>query len=252
MEFSFFFFVIFFFTGLCAGFVDSIAGGGGLIAVPVLLACGIPPHLALGTNKLQSSFGSSTAAFNYGRLGLIDFNEIYLPVIFTAIGAFIGTTVIKMLSAEALIKIVPVLLTVVLIYTVISPKIGEDESDAKIGKNAFFIVAGLSLGFYDGFIGPGTGSFWTIAMIIFLGFQLKKATALTKVVNFTSNIVALGLFISGGYVLFGVGLIMGVGQIIGALIGSKLVVVRNVAFVRNFFITVVGLTLAKIIWDVYF
>jgi uncharacterized protein len=252
MEFSTAYWVLFFFTGLSAGFVDSIAGGGGLIAVPVLLAAGVPPHLALGTNKLQSSFGSSTAAFNYGRLGLINFSEIYLPVIFTAIGASIGTTVIKMLSAEVLIKVVPILLATVFLYSIISPKIGEEECNAKIEKNLFFVIAGLALGFYDGFIGPGTGSFWTISMVVFLGFQLKKATALTKVVNFTSNIVALGLFIAGGYVLFGVGLIMGAGQIIGALIGSKLVVVRNVGFVRNFFVTVVGLTLAKIIWDTYF
>jgi len=109
----------------------------------------------------------------------------------------------------------------------------------------------LSLGFYDGFFGPGTGSFWTIGLVIFLGFGLKKATAFTKVTNFTSNFVALIFFLIGGKVLFGVGLIMGLGQVLGALIGSRLVIIRNVSFVRTFFICVVAATLIKLAYTTY-
>lgn len=238
--------------GFLAGFVDSIAGGGGIISLPVLLSVGIPPHQALGTNKLQSSFGSFTAAVNYTRKGLVDFKIILPGILFTAIGAGLGTITIQLLSAAFLKHVIPLLLAAVFFYTLFSPDMGSRESAPKMTARLFYLLIGLILGFYDGFFGPGTGSFWTLLFVLLLGLDLKKATAHTKITNFTSNIVALSMFIMGGKVLFLAGFIMGCGQMVGAYAGSRLVIRSGVGFVRVFFLTVVAVTVARLFYVTYF
>lgn len=238
--------LILFITALTAGFVDSIAGGGGLITVPVLLAVGIPPHLALGTNKVQSSFGSSTAAIRYARSGLIVKEQIVTGVVFTLAGAALGTVLVQIIPAEFLGKIIPFILLSVFFYTLLSPNLGHKQRDARVKKSLFYKVAGLTLGFYDGFFGPGTGSFWTIALISFLGYDMKGATATTKITNFTSNLVALTVFIIGGKILLLPGLIMGAGQVCGAWAGSHLVINKGTRFIRIFFLTIVALTILRL------
>jgi len=242
---------LFFLTGIFAGFIDSIAGGGGIITVPVLLSFGIPPHTALGTNKLQSSFGSFTAALNYKQKGLISFSEIKTAIVFTGAGAFAGTTTIQFLSAGFLNVLIPVFLCIIFLYTIFSPDLGIKTGKPRMDKNIFYVLAGLIMGFYDGFFGPGTGSFWVIGIVTLLGLDLKKATAFTKFTNFTSNFVALIFFVMGQKVLFLVGICMGSGQIIGAFAGSKLVIKKNTGFVRFFFILVVGVTILKLICSLY-
>lgn len=237
--------------GLCAGFVDSIAGGGGMIALPVLLTAGLPPHLALGTNKLQSSFGSLTATINYTRKGLVRPREMVWGVAATALGAALGTLAIQQVSATVLNSIIPVMLAAVFLYTLFSPDLGYNDTAARLKKNLFYLTMGLLLGFYDGFFGPGTGSFWALAFVLLLGFNLKKATAHTKITNFTSNIVALLFFLLGGKVVFTAGVIMGIGQVVGAYLGSRLVILRGVGLVRLFLLTVVGLTILKLVVDTY-
>ncbi len=237
---------ILFTAALGAGFVDSIAGGGGLITLPALLAVGIPPHMALGTNKLQSSFGSSTAALRYAGSGLLIKEQLLRGVIFTLIGAAAGTVLIQIIPADFLKKMIPFILTAVFLYTLFSPRLGQSQEREKIGKGLFYTLAGLTLGFYDGFFGPGTGSLWTIAMISFLGFDMKGATANTKITNFTSNFVALVVFAVGGKILVLPGLIMAVGQVAGAWIGSHLVITKGTRFVRIFFLTVVALTILRL------
>jgi len=115
----------------------------------------------------------------------------------------------------------------------------------------FYMLVGLALGFYDGFFGPGTGSFWTLLFVLLLGLDLKKATAHTKITNFTSNFIALGIFIIGGKVLFLAGFIMGCGQMVGAYAGSRLVIRNGVGFVRVFFLTVVAVTVARLFYVTY-
>ena len=237
--------------GFLAGFVDSIAGGGGIISLPVLLSVGIPPHQALGTNKLQGSFGSFTAAVNYTRKGLVDFKKIVPGILFTAIGALLGTVAIQMLSATFLQHVIPPLLAVVFFYTLFTPDMGRRDLKPKMNERLFYVLAGFILGFYDGFFGPGTGSFWTLLFVLFLGLDLKKATAHTKITNFTSNIIALSVFIIGGKVLFLAGIIMGTGQVAGAYAGSKLVIRNGVGFVRVFFLTVVAITVARLFYVTY-
>ncbi|WP_331775882.1 TSUP family transporter [Sulfurospirillum sp. 1612] len=249
MDFEFYYYIIFLASGFLAGFVDSIAGGGGIITVPVLLAAGIPPHIALATNKLGSSFGSFTASMNFIRKGLVTFKEVYIGVIFTFIGAVIGTKTILLLQADILNKIIPVMLVIIFFYTLLNPKFGHLDKSSRLKKPLFFFIFGLLIGFYDGFFGPGTGTFWTIALVTLMGLNLKKATATTKIMNFTSNFVSLCVFIIGGHVLFFIGILMGMGQIIGAYVGSSMVVKKEVTFIRTFFLFIVGITILKLIYD---
>jgi len=244
--------VILFAAALLAGFVDSIAGGGGIITVPALLAVGFPPHLALGTNKLQSSFGSLTATINYRRGGMLRFRPLFLGIGFTALGAVAGTLAVQNIDTQWLAHIIPVLLIAIFIYTLCNPKLGEMHQEHRITPPLFYILFGCAIGFYDGFFGPGTGSFWTVAFILWLGFDLRKATAHTKALNFTSNIVALTAFLIGGHVAIVAGLIMGAGQILGAYVGSHLVLKRGTRFVRLFFLSVVAITIGKLLWSTYF
>ncbi len=249
MDFDFYYYVIFLASGFLAGFVDSIAGGGGIITVPVLLAAGLPPHVALATNKLGSSFGSFTASMNFIRKGLLTFKEVYIGVIFTFIGAIIGTKTILLINTDILNKIIPVMLAIIFVYTLLNPKFGRLDKTSRLKKPLFFLIFGLLIGFYDGFFGPGTGTFWTIALVVLMGLNLKKATATTKVMNFTSNLASLGMFIIGGQVLFFIGILMGMGQMIGAYVGSSMVVKKEVTFIRTFFLFIVGITILKLIYE---
>lgn len=251
MEFEAYYYIIFFLAGFLAGFVDSIAGGGGIITVPVLLASGMPPHIALATNKLQSSFGSFTASTNYIRKGLVKLKDVYMGIFFTLIGASLGTYSILLMDAEILSKIIPVMLVTIFFYTLFTPKLGAEDRHHVLKPNLFYLIFGIAIGFYDGFFGPGTGSFWTIAIVMLLGLNLKSATAQTKIMNFTSNIVSLSVFIIGGQVLWLVGILMGVGQVLGAFLGSSLVVKKDVKFIRVFFLCIVGITILKLIYDNY-
>ncbi len=249
MEFELYYYFIFVGAGFLAGFIDSVAGGGGIVTVPVLLASGMPPHVALATNKLQSSFGSFTASLNYIKKGLISLKELYLGIFFTFLGASFGAYFILLLDANLLREIIPFMLIAIFLYTWFNPKFGHIQKVAQLKETVFYFIFGLLIGFYDGFFGPGTGAFWTIALVGLMGLTLKKATATTKVMNFTSNIVSLGVFLIGGKVLFLVGILMGLAQILGAYVGSSMVVKKDVTFIRGFFLLVVGVTIVKLIYD---
>ncbi len=236
-----------FLAGAMAGFVDSIAGGGGIITLPALLAAGVPPHQALATNKLQSSFGSFTAASNYARLGLMNPRELLIGIFFTFIGAASGAIVVQWFPADRLESLIVVMLIVIFVYTALTPKLGLQPKPHRIPHGLFYTIFGLLIGFYDGFFGPGTGSFWTMALVLLLGLDLKAATAQTKLFNFISNIVSLGVFIYAGLVLWSIGIVMGVGQILGAFLGSTLVHKKEVKFIRIFFLIVVGATILKLL-----
>ena len=244
--------LILFFTGLFAGFIDSVAGGGGLITLPVFLAIGLPPQSSLGTNKLQGTFGSFSSSLNFILKKQVNLKTLKTGIFFTVIGASIGTIVIQLIKSEFLIKIIPILLIVIFIYTLLSKNISDEDKKGKISDKLYFIIFGLLIGAYDGFFGPGTGSFWTASCIFFTGAGMIKATGITKVMNFTSNIVSLTLFIIGGNVIFKLGLIMGVGQLIGAKIGSSMAMKKGTKFIRPLFLTVVFLTIVKLVYKSYF
>lgn len=240
---------VLFLTAFIAGLVDSIAGGGGIITLPVFLSLGYPPHLALGTNKFQASFGSFTASYYYIKKEVVILKECITGIIFTLTGSALGTWTVQQVSSDVLKYIIPFLLVAIIIYSFVKTNLGEADHRARIETNVFYLLAGLLLGFYDGFFGPGVGSFWAIAFVAGLGFNLKKATGYTKVMNFTSNVVSLVIFVIGGYVVFSVGLVMAAGQIAGSKIGAELVIKKGSRFIRPIFITIVILTTLKIIYD---
>lgn len=251
MELSLLTFVLLFFTGLLAGFVDSIAGGGGLISLPVLLSVGLPPQVALGTNKLQGSFGTLSATINFIRKGKASLKENLSGISFTFAGAVLGAWAIQQIQAGFIRHIIPFMLLFVFIYTLAARDLGKVQGRAKMGRHLFFMVFGLGLGFYDGFFGPGTGAFWTGALLILLGMDMTRATGTTRIMNFTSNIVALAVFIIGGNVMYSAGLVMALGQIIGARTGSGMAIQRGASFIRPIFLTMVFLTIVRLIYVNY-
>lgn len=234
-----------------AGLIDAVAGGGGLITVPILMGIGLPPQVALGTNKLQASFGSGSAMLHFVRSGTVKLSDCSSGIFWTAAGAASGVLAIQRLDPAILTYLVPWLLIAIAVYTLLTPKLGTEDIHARLSPQIFYPLFGLSIGFYDGFFGPGTGSFWAMAFVLLLGCSLVRATAHTKVMNFTSNIVALAIFMAAGQVLFTEGLLMGVAQFIGARIGANLVTLKGAKFIRPVFITIVFLITAKLLYRNY-
>ncbi|MBX7208621.1 MAG: TSUP family transporter [Verrucomicrobiaceae bacterium] len=236
-------------AGMSAGFIDAIAGGGGLISMPALLWAGLPPQLALGTNKLQSSFGTIVAVRRYATAGLVDWRRMTVPVAVTFISAALGTVTVTLVSNAVLKKIVPWMLLGVAGYTLASPRLGSHERHARLAPLPFALICGSAIGFYDGFFGPGTGSFWTIACITLAGLELTKATAFTKVVNLASNIAALIAFALAARIRYDVGAVMICGQLAGARLGAGLVVRHGAPLIRVVFLAAVLAMVAKLLWD---
>lgn len=242
-------FPLLFAAGLFAGLIDAMAGGGGLITIPVLLGMGMPPQTALGTNKLQGAFGAGSAMLHFARAGAVDLRECGAGVIWTAIGAGLGTLAVQTLDPAFLRSAIPLLLIAIAFVMLFSPRLGMADVQERMGKKPFFLVFGLSIGFYDGFFGPGTGAFWAMAFVLFLGFSLTRATAHTKVMNFTSNVVSLAFFLASGCVSLPEGTVMGLGQFAGARIGTRLVIKGGSRFIRPVFIAVVVAISAKLLWN---
>jgi uncharacterized membrane protein YfcA len=237
-----------FITGLLAGTVDAVAGGGGLISLPVLLGVGIAPHIALGTNKLQSSIGTLIATWSYHRHGLIKLRTVLRGIIFVFIGAILGAISAQLVSGAILKSIIPFLLLIILIYAIFAPKFGTEDQHPRLSESHYYLIFGLLLGAYDGFLGPGAGSFWLFSIIYFLGYNLTKATAYTKVFNLTSNLAALVCFALGNNIDYRVGLCMATGQLIGGRLGSYLAINKGAKLIRPVFLIMVSATIITLIY----
>jgi uncharacterized protein len=231
--------------GFCAGLFDSTAGGGGLITLPALLGMGIPPHLAIGTNKLQSSFGSGTAAFNYTRHGLVKPSELIPGIVLTASFALLGALTLSFMQAQFLTKVIPYLLLIVFLQFLFVKNFGSEMRTPKLPKAKFYRLFSPILGFYDGFFGPGVGTFWAFVHVQAGGHSLRSATAHTKIFNFTSNIVSLLTFLVLGKVYILAGICMGLGQILGAYVGSNLISKSEVKWLKNLFMVVIAATIVR-------
>ncbi len=240
-----------FVAALAAGFVDSIAGGGGLITIPVLLSLGLDPQSALGTNKLQAPFGSGSAAWHYAQAGAVPLRDCVRGFVFSIIGAAMGALVVQQLEPSFLRRFIPVLLVAVAAYMLFKPRLGDRDLHPRLARGWFDLTFGLLIGFYDGFFGPGTGTFWAMAFVLGLGFNLTRATAYTKVMNFASNLSAIAVFLISGKVVLAAGLIMGLGQLLGARLGSRMVIGKGTKLIRPVFITVCLLLTAKLLYDAY-
>lgn len=243
--------ILLFGAGLLAGTIDAIAGGGGLITLPLLINLGMPISSALGTNKLQAAIGTTVATHHFFKKKLISLQTIVKGLAFGLIGASLGALLAQYISSTLLEKILPILLLSIFTYTLYTPKLGLIDSHQRMSEHTFYIVFGFILGFYDGFLGPGTGSFWVISLIYFLGYNLAKATAYTKVLNLNSNLIATTWFIIGGNIDYRIALIMAAGQFIGGKLGSHLVVKNGAALVKPIFLIVVFFTLLAMFYKSY-
>lgn len=238
-------------VGLISGTLDAIAGGGGLITVPALLATGMPPAAALGTNKLQSCFGSFAATRYFYRQGLINLREMRLAIIATFCGSAAGTILVQQLDASMLSRLLPFLLAGFALYFLFTPNLGDEDRQQRIKLTTFGLLVGGGVGFYDGFFGPGTGSFFAIAFISLAGFGITKATANTKLLNFTSNIASFLFFALGGHMVWSIGLAMAAGQLLGGRIGSGLVVKQGAKLVRPLLVVMSIVLSLSLLWRDY-
>ena len=208
------------FVGMLAGFVDAIAGGGGLIALPALLSAGIPPIAAFGTNKVQSVIGTAMAATTYWRKGFVSLPDLAIAIGLTFSGAFLGALTVQGIDTSLLSYAVPVALICIALYFTFAPKLTDADSHARLKFAAWVPVMGFAIGFYDGIFGPGTGSFLTMGFVTLFGLGLTRAAGNTKVLNLTSNLGALALFIPSGDVIWPVAFAMAIGQLIGGYVGA--------------------------------
>lgn len=235
-------------AGFGAGFVDAIAGGGGLVTVPALFAAGIPPILALGTNKLQSSVGTAIATWRYHRAGLIDWRGLVPALVLTVVGAAAGAWLVQRIPVGTVKLIVPFLMIAAIVYFLASPRMTDADSHSRLSLRSYAPIAG-AIGFYDGFFGPGTGSFLAASLVALVGLGLSRATGHTKALNLTSNVVAAGLFVAAGKLLWGIALVMGVANIAGAWVGSHFALRHGAAVIRPLLVVVsVGLVV-KVLLD---
>lgn len=239
------------FTGLIAGLIDTLAGGGGLICVPALLSVGLSPATTLGTNKLQSCVGEFNAALHFIRKKQINLHSLILGLVVTAISAIVGAICVQLIHPDNLKKILPWLLLVVLIYTIFSPNAKSVTTHAKFSWRTFSLIFGVIIGFYNGFFGPPTGSLWMFALMFFASMSIVNATMHTKPLNFIGNISSVIPFILAGNIHYGAATSMALGQLIGSRIGAGLVIHRGHRLIKPFYITMVSLMLIDVFIKTY-
>ena len=207
-------------VGALAGFVDAIAGGGGLLALPALLSAGLPPVAAFATNKFQGSVGTTIAAITYWRRGYADLRSLLPAIAATAVGSLLGAIMVKRIDTGVLSVAVPVALIALAVYFVFAPKVTDQDSAARLPLLPFLPLLTLGLGFYDGVFGPGTGSFLTLGFVALFGFGVTRAAGSTKVVNLVSNLAALFFFIASDDVVWPAAIAMAIGQVSGGYLGA--------------------------------
>lgn len=205
-------------VAVVAGFIDTLAGGGGLIALPALIMSGVPPLYALGTNKLQGSMGTATAAFLMLSTGRVKWKDARLLILYALLGSVAGTIFVQFIDPSVLSFLIPLVLVVIVVYFAFAPKPKGQETVRSLA--IFRRVAVPGIGAYDGMFGPGTGSFFAFAGVALRGRTLVEATAFAKTLNFATNIASLCVFLIAGKVMWLAGGVMIFGQLIGAYLGS--------------------------------
>ena len=231
-----------------AGFVDAIAGGGGLISVPALLLGGVDPLTALGTNKLQGLFGSGSASIAYAARGHVDLRKIAPLALLSAAGAVCGALGAQVLPTSVLEKLLPFLLVAIALFFALKPGLSDEDAGRRLSPAAFAAVVVPVIGAYDGLFGPGAGSFFMLAFVTLAGFGLLKATAHTKVLNFASNGGAFLVFAASGTILWTLGLCMGAAQFAGARVGALFAMRFGARLIRPLLVIVCLSLAARLMW----
>jgi uncharacterized membrane protein YfcA len=226
-------------VGFSAGIIDTLAGGGGLIALPALLATGLPPAVALGTNKIQSVIGEITSSARFLRHRKFKIEKIYFGLICVIISSSLGAILVQHLQTTLLQKGIPFLLLAVLLYLIISPRWLKDKHTALLSEKNFYLFIGSAIGFYNGFLGPGTGSFWAFSFVCFLNYSIVEATIYTKPLNAVGNLVSIFWFVISGNIHYQYFFVMAIGQLAGAYIAANWVINKGHWLIRPVFITTV-------------
>lgn len=206
-----------------AGTIDAMAGGGGLISIPALMAAGIPPVAALATNKLQSACGTASALYTYARNGKVDFRRFAWPATGAFLGAAAGAVTVQHVDPGFLAAFVPVLLILMGLYFLLAPPMSDVDRHARLGTLGLTLLV-TGIGFYDGFFGPGTGSFLTTALVALGGLGLVRAIGNAKFLNLATNIAALLAMAGGGKLLWGLGIGMAAANMLGSQLGARLAI----------------------------
>lgn len=234
-----------------AGFVDAIAGGGGLITVPALLLAGASPIETLATNKLQGSFGAGTAVLAYARAGHVrPLDQLGMAVV-AAVAGGVGALLAHLMPAQALRVIMPVVLVAVALFFAFKPGISDADRVERIKPAVFSFTAVPMIAAYDGFFGPGTGSFFMLAFVMLAGFGVLKATAHTKMLNFASNIGSLAVFVTTGATWWGVGLAMAVAQVAGAALGARLAMRVGARLIKPLLVFTSTALALRLLWQAW-
>lgn len=237
-----------------AGFVDAMVGGGGLIQLPALFI--LQPHLTLvqtlATNKTASFMGTFTAAVQYIRKVKIDWKHLLPIIISTAVAAFCGALMVSYIHKEQFMPFIITALSIVLLYSIFKKELGLHHAVKELSNRRYYFYAisiGLLLGFYEGLIGPGTGSFLIFAFVVLFGYNFLHASANAKIINCVSNIGALSLFITQGNVIWQLAIPIGLANMLGNYTGSHVAIKKGSAFVRIFFILIVTALIVKLGYD---
>ncbi len=235
-----------------AGFIDAIAGGGGLLTVPALLTAGLPPHLVLGTNKLAATFGSLTASYTYYRKKLFDPLFWRHALLATAVGAFIGVLVVDNISKEKLETVLPVVILLAALYSLFA-KLPQDDQhmlpQASRRNRWTQRLQGLTLGFYDGIAGPGTGSFWMVSSMALYKINLLLTSGLARTMNFVSNGVALVTFGVLGHLHYQLGIAMGLCLMAGSYLGAHTAIRYGSKLIKPLFILMVMAIAGRLLYQ---
>ena len=237
-------------VAVVSGFVDSIAGGGGLIMMPALFIAGASPLQALGTNKLQSVFGTGVALRNYWRSGLVEWRPNRATVALVFAGAIAGALVVQLIQVRLLSLIIPALLVLSALYVLLSPRMSDEDAHHRVSALGFAPI-GAAIGFYDGFFGPGTGTFFSTSLFALRGFGLTRATAVTKLFNFSSNVASVLLFAIGGHMLWLLGLCMAAGAMVGGWLGSHSALRFGAKLIRPLLVTISLALTARLLWGYF-
>lgn len=236
-------------VGLVAGYVDGMAGGGGLMTVPVLLSVGIPPHFVLGTNKLAATMGVSQSARAFIRKKIFQ-PRLWLAAILAAvIGSLAGAVLVQFIHADFLAKLIPAVMIVVIIYVAFPkhPHRYQRKPDFKPKALPSAVLTG-TVGFYDGFLGPGTGTILTALVMAVFKVELIQASGVAKFMNFLSNFAALITFIIMRHVIYSVGIIMGVTYMIGSHLGAHTAIRFGSRYIKPVFLLIAVVICVRLIW----
>jgi uncharacterized protein len=240
-------------AGFIASFVDSIAGGGGLISLPAFLMAGVPPHFALGTNKFSSTAASFTSSIKYATSGKVNFKLLRFLFPFTLLGAAIGVNTVLKIDQKILNTMVLVMVLAVGIYSLFSKSMGKEDKFKELTKKniAFGIILAFALGFYDGFFGPGAGAFLIFGLIGIFGFDFVNASGNARVLNFVSNVTSLVLFALQGKINLAFGIPMAISMIIGARVGTSMALKEGVKLVKPIFVTMSLAVAGKMLLNIF-